>query len=73
VLLSSSVNPLHRWGLAPSDCCSRDFAPQATSALPWPPRLGTPVFPPSSLQHSCKNDIRSFLEHMVAQNSHESH
>jgi hypothetical protein len=39
------------WGLAPSDCCSRGFAPRATSPVPWPPGLDTPVLPPSWLQH----------------------
>jgi hypothetical protein len=54
-----------RWGLAPSDCCSRGFAPRATCPLPWPPGLDTPVFPPSWLQHSCKNDLGTLLDHTV--------
>jgi hypothetical protein len=59
------------WGLASSDCCSRGFAPRAIPPLPWPPGLGNPVLPPSWLQHKCKNDLRLFLEHIVAQQGPE--
>lgn len=38
-LLSRSFPRMLHWGLAPSDCCSRDFASQFTSPLTWPPDL----------------------------------
>jgi hypothetical protein len=37
------------WGLVTSECFSGDFAPVASSLLPWPLGLDTPVLPPSWL------------------------
>jgi hypothetical protein len=58
------------WCLAASDFCSRNFAPRANFPLPWPPRLDTPIRPPSWLLHYCENDQRLLLEHIFAQQWH---
>jgi hypothetical protein len=47
----------------------RSLCQRATSPLPWPPGLDTPVLPPTWLQHYRKNDLRSMVEHTVTQQS----
>jgi hypothetical protein len=65
--LGPSPGCLLPWILAPSDCCSRSFAPRATSPQAWPPGLDTPMLSASWSQHQFKNNLRPLLGDNVAQ------